>query len=70
MTNPFHCIICGRDVEIEEVNHLIDHDERVLSCGHTSKLYTKAISDDLPLGDNVSYYIIRDPYNEKKWIIA
>jgi hypothetical protein len=33
MTNPFHCIICGRDVEIEEVNHLIDHDERVLVAG-------------------------------------
>lgn len=61
MTNTFHCVICDKDVEIKEVNHLTDHDERFLSCGHTSKLYKKEISEDLHFAENVSYNIIRDP---------
>jgi hypothetical protein len=55
MTNTFHCVICDKDVEIKEVNHLMDYDEQVLSCGHTSKLHKRAISEEVRFGDNVSY---------------
>lgn len=41
MENVFHCIICDKNVDIIEVKHQADYEERILSCGHTSNKYMK-----------------------------
>jgi hypothetical protein len=40
---------------------LADHDENVLSCGHTSKFYKVAKSENVPVADNMRHNIIQDP---------
>ena len=43
MENVFHCVICNKNVDIIEVKHHTDYEERILSCGHQSNKYVKEI---------------------------
>src|SRR5437868_8582104 len=45
MESSFHCAICNENVDIIQANHHTDYEERILSCGHTSKRYIRDMTE-------------------------
>jgi hypothetical protein len=48
-----YCYICNRTVEIVTVNESPEYEESVFSCGHTSKLFKRSITEGLRITENV-----------------
>lgn len=55
MENVFHCVICNKNVDIIEVKHHSDYEERILSCGHTSNKYIRnIIESQINISDKIT----------------
>ncbi len=54
-----YCASCNKDVEILDVIPLEDHDEQVLSCGHTFKLVDANASDTISVTDMVERQVTK-----------
>ena len=55
MENVFHCVICNKNVDIIEVKHHTDYEERILSCGHTSNKYIRnIIESQINISDKIT----------------
>ena len=53
------CVMCGKDVEILDVIPHEDHDEQVLSCGHTFKFVDANASDTISITDMVERQVTK-----------
>jgi hypothetical protein len=54
-----YCVICKKQVEIKEEKKGSDHDEIVLTCGHTRRLFKRSHMEHIPISDSVTARIIR-----------
>jgi hypothetical protein len=66
MENVLHCRSCNKDVDILEVKHHTDFEERFLSCGHTSNKYIKNIIEPaIHISDKIAATVSRLKRSEK-----
>jgi hypothetical protein len=60
MENVLYCGSCNKDVDILEVKHHTDFDERILSCGHTSNKSIKNINEPtIHISDKITATVSR-----------
>jgi len=66
MENVLHCRNCDKDVDILEVKHHTDFEERILSCGHRSNKYIKNIIEpSTHISDKITATVSRLKQSEK-----
>ena len=59
MVDVLHCGSCNMNVDIIEVKHHSDYEERILSCGHTSnKHITNIVESQINISDKITDYSI------------
>ena len=60
MVDFVHCGSCNMDVEVIEVKHHTDYEERILSCGHTSnKHITNIVDPPIHISDKITTTVSR-----------
>lgn len=60
MDNVLYCGSCNKDVDILEVKHHTDFDERILSCGHTSNKSIENINEPtIQISDKITATVSR-----------
>jgi hypothetical protein len=60
MADFLHCESCSMDVDVIEVKHHVEYEERILSCGHTSNKYiTNIVEPPIHISDKVTATVSR-----------
>jgi len=66
MEKVLYCGTCNKDVDILEVKHNNEFEERILSCGHTSNKYIKNIIEPtIHISDKITATVSRFKRSEK-----
>ena len=60
------CVICDKDVEVTSIQNFPDYTLELLSCGHSSRAFSRTIVENVPGSDSVSWVLIKDPIGELK----
>jgi len=60
------CVICDKDVEVTSIQNFSDYSLESLSCGHSSRAYSRTIAENVAVSDTASWVIIKDPIGEIK----
>jgi hypothetical protein len=53
----YYCKTCEREIETKDVKEGTDHDEVVLTCGHTLVGYTRGSMDKVGVSDHGNAYV-------------
>jgi hypothetical protein len=60
MVDFLHCGSCNMDVDVIEVKHHTDYEERILNCGHTSnKHITNIVEPPIHISDKITATVSR-----------
>jgi hypothetical protein len=59
-----HCPICNEDKKVIKVERLPDRKQFTLECGHPYGEISTVINENVPIGENVEFVILKDPLAE------